>query len=109
MAILRVGPASTRNRSRKPSARWRATRSEEHTSELQSRRELVCRLLLEKKNDGRVCGGDERLVAVGVVNRKPDRLDDVDLVRDDHAQHRKNVPQTKHRDGNSDLEASMLQ
>src|SRR5690349_23163735 len=27
-----------------------ATRSEEHTSELQSRRELVCRLLLEKKN-----------------------------------------------------------
>src|SRR5438874_7207252 len=29
---------------------WRATaRSEEHTSELQSRRDLVCRLLLEKK------------------------------------------------------------
>src|SRR5690349_22113115 len=27
-----------------------ATRSEEHTSELQSRRDLVCRLLLEKKN-----------------------------------------------------------
>src|SRR5690349_22534411 len=27
-----------------------ALRSEEHTSELQSRRELVCRLLLEKKN-----------------------------------------------------------
>src|SRR5438874_8788015 len=26
-----------------------ATRSEEHTSELQSRRDLVCRLLLEKK------------------------------------------------------------
>src|SRR5690349_23629062 len=28
-------------------------RSEEHTSELQSRRDLVCRLLLEKKKDGR--------------------------------------------------------
>src|SRR5690349_23187041 len=29
---------------------WMAlTRSEEHTSELQSRRDLVCRLLLEKK------------------------------------------------------------
>src|SRR5204862_4455589 len=28
-------------------------RSEEHTSELQSRRELVCRLLLEKKKQGR--------------------------------------------------------
>src|SRR5690349_23010016 len=26
-------------------------RSEEHTSELQSRRELVCRLLLDKKNN----------------------------------------------------------
>src|SRR5690349_23140168 len=28
----------------------RQLRSEEHTSELQSRRDLVCRLLLEKKN-----------------------------------------------------------
>src|SRR5204862_7617208 len=28
----------------------RRLRSEEHTSELQSRRDLVCRLLLEKKN-----------------------------------------------------------
>src|SRR5690606_39529647 len=28
----------------------RAARSEEHTSELQSRENLVCRLLLEKKN-----------------------------------------------------------
>src|SRR3712207_8113788 len=35
-----------------PSERWRRsapTRSEEHTSELQSRQYLVCRLLLEKK------------------------------------------------------------
>src|SRR5699024_12152040 len=29
---------------------WRIFRSEEHTSELQSRFDLVCRLLLEKKN-----------------------------------------------------------
>src|SRR2546422_2488884 len=29
----------------------RVTRSEEHTSELQSRLHLVCRLLLEKKNN----------------------------------------------------------
>src|SRR2546429_5818034 len=29
---------------------WGAVRSEEHTSELQSRLHLVCRLLLEKKN-----------------------------------------------------------
>src|SRR3989442_14460465 len=31
-------------------ARHRLVRSEEHTSELQSRPHLVCRLLLEKKN-----------------------------------------------------------
>src|SRR5438874_9059112 len=31
-------------------ARGCSKRSEEHTSELQSRRDLVCRLLLEKKN-----------------------------------------------------------
>src|SRR5690349_1190939 len=31
------------------SLRWSLVRSEEHTSELQSRRDLVCRLLLEKK------------------------------------------------------------
>src|SRR5438105_15895818 len=31
-------------------------RSEEHTSELQSRVDLVCRLLLEKKNLGRIVG-----------------------------------------------------
>src|SRR5699024_12451669 len=29
---------------------WKKGRSEEHTSELQSRFDLVCRLLLEKKN-----------------------------------------------------------
>src|SRR5207253_7419306 len=32
-----------------------ATRSEEHTSELQSRGHLVCRLLLEKKKGHAVC------------------------------------------------------
>src|SRR5438045_4906686 len=31
------------------------SRSEEHTSELQSLRHLVCRLLLEKKNDNIIC------------------------------------------------------
>src|SRR5438034_8138391 len=35
-----------------PSTRWiRARRSEEHTSELQSHSDLVCRLLLEKKKN----------------------------------------------------------
>src|SRR3989441_6715518 len=32
-------------------------RSEEHTSELQSLAYLVCRLLLEKKKNTRICGG----------------------------------------------------
>src|SRR5437899_8149269 len=38
-------------------ARWlpRAVRSEEHTSELQSLRHLVCRLLLEKKKKRQQC------------------------------------------------------
>src|SRR5699024_12705924 len=40
--------------SRAPS---RAPRSEEHTSELQSRFDLVCRLLLEKKKDTQVMYG----------------------------------------------------
>src|SRR5258705_4603015 len=33
--------------------RWKQERSEEHTSELQSLRHLVCRLLLEKKKTTR--------------------------------------------------------
>src|SRR3712207_8198400 len=41
-------PRSTPTRSAAPPPGWRA-RSEEHTSELQSRQYLVCRLLLEKK------------------------------------------------------------
>src|SRR2546428_9691654 len=35
-----------------PDRHLRVERSEEHTSELQSRSDLVCRLLLEKKNNG---------------------------------------------------------
>src|SRR2546429_5194910 len=38
-------------------APWQSFRSEEHTSELQSRLHLVCRLLLEKKNSREFCGG----------------------------------------------------
>src|SRR3712207_8484059 len=44
------GPAASRSASATASATCRsARRSEEHTSELQSRQYLVCRLLLEKK------------------------------------------------------------
>src|SRR3712207_7403944 len=41
-------PLLIRARALRNDGRWR-TRSEEHTSELQSRQYLVCRLLLEKK------------------------------------------------------------
>src|SRR2546428_9783108 len=43
-ASCKPAPCSTKPRSRRASPR-----SEEHTSELQSRSDLVCRLLLEKK------------------------------------------------------------
>src|SRR5438874_10625897 len=43
-------PSGARRRRRAPD------RSEEHTSELQSRRDLVCRLLLEKKNNPTIDG-----------------------------------------------------
>src|SRR5699024_12531605 len=42
---------STTPASRRKSASCISTRSEEHTSELQSRFDLVCRLLLEKKKN----------------------------------------------------------
>src|SRR5439155_2951211 len=43
--------STTRNATRLDSNRVAAPRSEEHTSELQSRGHLVCRLLLEKKKN----------------------------------------------------------
>src|SRR5690349_22275742 len=43
----RASPSTT---STGPTTKGPGTRSEEHTSELQSRRDLVCRPLLEKKN-----------------------------------------------------------
>src|SRR5690348_18255960 len=42
-------------RSPRPPSPPTARRSEEHTSELQSPVHLVCRLLLEKKNDVYIC------------------------------------------------------
>src|SRR2546430_9250535 len=63
-ALQRAGPAGRRHRRAHPIAGWRehrhgprrgrddADRSEEHTSELQSQSNLVCRLLLEKKKQG---------------------------------------------------------
>src|SRR2546430_12750203 len=44
--------ARPRSRGTSSDRRCRPERSEEHTSELQSQSNLVCRLLLEKKNGG---------------------------------------------------------
>src|SRR5438445_9014936 len=50
-AAARAGaPPGRRHGGAVEGARARLRRSEEHTSELQSRQYLVCRLLLEKKN-----------------------------------------------------------
>src|SRR5690606_41274889 len=45
-----VGGARRARREASSQGRGEESRSEEHTSELQSRENLVCRLLLEKKN-----------------------------------------------------------
>src|SRR5690625_6035259 len=61
-SIVRLMPKKSMTRSKARTGRTRAagmkrdrrgriSRSEEHTSELQSRGHLVCRLLLEKKNN----------------------------------------------------------
>src|SRR5206468_8622797 len=47
----RLTPCAIRNCAHSFASPAVSTRSEEHTSELQSRSDLVCRLLLEKKND----------------------------------------------------------
>src|SRR2546430_7174537 len=46
-----VGLAAEAWLERVPGKSWRGDRSEEHTSELQSQSNLVCRLLLEKKKN----------------------------------------------------------
>src|SRR2546427_7013427 len=59
LPISRRWPVSTLPDSPRTCMR-RAIRSEEHTSELQSQSNLVCRLLLEKKNTMRSFGGTNR-------------------------------------------------
>src|SRR5690349_23746545 len=48
-APIHTGLVHTTSTGDPPASMTRTFRSEEHTSELQSRRDLVCRLLLEKK------------------------------------------------------------
>src|SRR2546421_8049422 len=51
-----------------------AARSEEHTSELQSRSDLVCRLLLEKKKHVKHAADDRGLAHVRPDGRRPDHV-----------------------------------
>src|SRR5206468_5760792 len=48
-AGMQRAPSAARRGPRGSPCLWHIWRSEEHTSELQSRSDLVCRLLLEKK------------------------------------------------------------
>src|SRR3989440_6256475 len=57
----------------------RLVRSEEHTSELQSRSDLVCRLLLEKKKfkNSSMNGDDTKTKALQVLEQKFDGVSNV--------------------------------
>src|SRR5690625_6492036 len=71
-----------------------AVRSEEHTSELQSRGHLVCRLLLEKKNRGKGVLND--------VRRRRRRILQEDIkARDPNSQELAQVQETTETDNHS--------
>src|SRR5436309_11988454 len=71
--LFRSGPALTMERSGNVNVTGRkhpsfaGTRSEEHTSELQSRENLVCRLLLEKKKQSEALHLAKARLTAGVV------------------------------------------
>src|SRR6266704_2481858 len=71
--LFRSSPPCSADRTARRCSCWQqsgAARSEEHTSELQSRFDLVCRLLLEKKKNA---GGRARVVRVRVLDSEPRR------------------------------------
>src|SRR5207248_5475286 len=76
-----------RNRCSASRARWSCSarsRSEEHTSELQSPYDIVCRLLLEKKNDNYLSVWRRASIASAVdleAEKKPARLPYITLTR----------------------------
>src|SRR5436190_17599934 len=54
----------------------RLLRSEEHTSELQSHSDLVCRLLLEKKKKNRICSEHEQHTLISLCADYSETYDD---------------------------------
>src|SRR2546430_7595513 len=67
-------PVSCRRVTSTASRPARTPRSEEHTSELQSQSNLVCRLLLEKKKNGRSRIPNLLSVKLGAVSLQVDKL-----------------------------------
>src|SRR3712207_7060702 len=65
-----VPPSRPAGRSPSPSARAGRARSEEHTSELQSRQYLVCRLLLEKKKNNNAHSYDLNSTYMNTIEQK---------------------------------------
>src|SRR6266478_2451839 len=63
-ATISFQPSAPAAWQEKPSQAFRGARSEEHTSELQSQSNLVCRLLLEKKKKIPLCKPDRCLVSI---------------------------------------------
>src|SRR2546422_1839634 len=61
-------------RDRRGRRRRGTARSEEHTSELQSRLHLVCRLLLEKKKNNKSRRAPGHPVRIGLHTRAEERL-----------------------------------
>src|SRR5690606_40481888 len=72
--VLRMKSGAALLAGSEPAASLWLERSEEHTSELQSREKLVCRLLLEKKKPyGRCKSEDRKARPRGVVSAAPAR------------------------------------
>src|ERR1035438_10703072 len=69
---VNMSSRSRRQATRSPPAVMTTPRSEEHTSELQSLRHLVCRLLLEKKTEQRTSAlGVSPPASGGALNSTP--------------------------------------
>src|SRR2546422_7982126 len=66
-AATRAAPRGTHARRDTSCRSARSSRSEEHTSELQSRLHLVCRLLLEKKKTTLIRNYSSHALAFGVT------------------------------------------
>src|SRR6266849_3743791 len=64
----------SRRRRKRPRAKPQESRSEEHTSELQSRVDIVCRLLLEKKKKTKWCGEGFNRLESKTSTRSPARF-----------------------------------